>query len=246
MESLDILYEDNHLLVVNKPVGIATMGAEQGPTVHSMAADYLKRTYHKPGKAFVGVVSRLDAMTSGVLVLARTSKAASRLSTQFAERSGDGTTKIYLAALDGDLQASQGELTDQVLKDDAAHRMRVVPNGAPQAKEARLRYCQLIANESTSVVAVRLMTGRKHQIRLQFAERGHPVLGDRKYGCKTRFSAGIAFHSWRLRIMHPTKRTPLWFQADPPRSWNSLLRHLSLDQDLQRRVDRLLQIESAP
>ena len=127
MESLDILYEDNHLLVVNKPVGIATMGAEQGPTVHSMAADYLKRTYHKPGKAFVGVVSRLDAMTSGVLVLARTSKAASRLSTQFAERSGDGTTKIYLAALDGDLQASQGELTDQVLKDDAAHRMRVVP-----------------------------------------------------------------------------------------------------------------------
>ncbi len=126
MDPLEILYEDNHLLVVNKPVGIATMGAEAGPTIHSLAASYLKETYGKPGKAFVGVVSRLDSMTSGVLVLARTSKAASRLSAQFAERSGEATDKIYLAAVEGSLPEAEGELADHVLKDDAAHRMRVV------------------------------------------------------------------------------------------------------------------------
>lgn len=244
MDPLEILYEDNHLLVVNKPVGIATMGAEAGPTIHSLAADYLKQAYGKPGKAFVGVVSRLDAMTSGVLVLARTSKAASRLSSQFAQRSGGGTDKIYLAAVEGSLSELEGELQDHVLKDDAAHRMRVVGQTVDGAKEARLRYCRLLDREGVSVVAVRLLSGRKHQIRLQFADRGYPVLGDRKYGATTRFFSAIALHSWRLRIVHPTKRTPMWFRADPPPTWKALLRHLSLDQQLERRVDRSLQIDA--
>ena len=244
MDPLEILYEDNHLLVVNKPVGIATMGAEAGPTIHSLAASYLKETYGKPGKAFIGVVSRLDSMTSGVLVLARTSKAASRLSAQFAERSGEATDKVYLAAVEGSLPEAEGELADHVLKDDAAHRMRVVGRSVPQAKEARLRYCRLLASDPYSLVAVRLLSGRKHQIRLQFADRGHPVLGDRKYGATSRFSAGIALHSWRLRIVHPTKRTPMWFRADPPPTWKSLLRACSLDPQLERMVNRSLQIDS--
>lgn len=244
MDPLEVLYEDNHLLVINKPVGIATMGAEAGPTIHSLAADYLKKTYAKPGKAFVGVVSRLDSMTSGVLVLARTSKAASRLSSQFAQRSGEGTDKIYLAAIEGSLSEFEGEFEDHVRKDDAAHRMRIVGGTVDQAKEARLRYCRLLSGETNSVVAVRLISGRKHQIRLQFADRGHPVLGDRKYGATTRFTAGIALHSWRLRIMHPTKRTPMWFRADPPPTWKPLLKHLALDQRLERMVDRSLQIDA--
>ncbi len=126
MSALDVLYTDNHLLVVNKPAGIATMGAESGPTVHSIAADYLKKVFHKPGRVFVGVVSRLDAMTSGVLVLARTSKSASRLSAQFANKSGHDVCKIYLAAVEGRLETEQGHWTDHVRKDDAAMRMRVV------------------------------------------------------------------------------------------------------------------------
>jgi len=229
---LDVLYEDNHLLVINKPACIATMGAESGPTIHSMAADYLKRTYNKPGKAFVGIVSRLDSMTSGVLVLARTSKAASRLSEQFAGRK-EGVSKVYLAAVsptvDSDPVVDSGpvEWTDWVRKDDRAKRMRVVDSESNGAKEARLRFCTLGTGQDHSLLAVRLLTGRKHQIRVQFADRGHPVIGDRKYGSPKPFSAGVALHSWRLQIVHPTRREPMWFAADPPASWKPFQTQLS-------------------
>ena len=268
MASLEILYEDNHLLVVNKPAGLATMGAESGPTVHSLAADYIKRKYRKPGKAFVGVVSRLDAMTSGVIVLARTSKAASRLSSQFAGRadklaqkqpSDQGlpweVEKVYLAAIDGSLADETGQWVDDLFKDDAAHRMRVVdanrrgsnPNRlaaeGQDAKRAVLRYCQLTSGVNGSVVAVRLMTGRKHQIRVQFAQRGHPVLGDRKYGSTRNFPKGIALHSWRVRILHPTRRIPIWFQAEPPEPWKPLLKNLDISDELQQRIARSLAVD---
>lgn len=265
MASLEILYEDNHLLVVNKPAGIATMGAESGPTLHSLAADYIKRKYRKPGKAFVGVVSRLDAMTSGVIVLARTSKAASRLSTQFAGKSekfsqtssGDpgarrDVEKVYLAGIDGSLTEEAGEWVDDLFKDDAAHRMRVVDakrgssslrTATADAKRAVLRYCRLTSARNGSVVAVRLITGRKHQIRVQFAERGHPVLGDRKYGSTRNFPEGIALHSWRLRIVHPTQRLPMWFEAQPPSSWKPLLKDLVIGNELQQRIARSLAVD---
>ncbi len=266
MASLEILYEDNHLLVVNKPAGIATMGAESGPTLHSLAADYIKRKYRKPGKAFVGVVSRLDAMTSGVIVLARTSKAASRLSDQFAGGADKlpqkgaieqaltrDVEKVYLAGIDGSLTDDSGEWVDDLFKDDAAHRMRVVDvkraistpkaSRVTDAKRAVLRYHRLTSGGNESVVAVRLITGRKHQIRVQFAERGHPVLGDRKYGSTRDFPAGIALHSWRLRIVHPTRRTPMWFQAEPPASWKQLLKKLVINDELQRRLAHSLAID---
>ncbi len=225
MQSLSILYEDNHLLVVNKPAGIATMGSESGPTVHSMAADYLKRTYHKPGKAFVGIVSRLDSMTSGVLVLARTSKAASRLSEQFAGKS-QAVTKIYLAVVAPPPAESSGELTDWLCKDDRAKRMRTVGKTVPEAKQARLRFFSLDKQADHALVAIQLLTGRKHQVRVQFADRGHPIIGDRKYGSPLQFSGGIALHSWRLQIVHPTRRVPLWFAAEPPVSWNGSHRRI--------------------
>lgn len=249
MRPIEILYEDNHLLVINKPADLATMGAEGGPTVHSLAADYLKRTYGKPGNVYVGVVSRLDAMTSGVLVLARTSKGAARLSAQFADRGAAGPIKLYLAAVEGHWAEPQGELDDHVLKDDARHRMRVVASSTAGAKQARLRYARLMANDRASVIAIRLLTGRKHQIRLQFAERGHPVLGDRKYGATSRFSfdtplkGGIALHSWRLRIMHPTKRIPLWFEAPPPKSWRPLLGSPDLSAAQLTKIEQVLLLD---
>ena len=156
MFPLEILYEDNHLLVVNKPAGIATMGAESGPTVHSMAADYLKKAYNKPGRAFVGVVSRLDSMTTGVLVLARTSKAAARLSKQFASKSESMPCKIYLAVVDGQMDHKQGELVDHVRKDDAARRMRVVDSSVAGAQRAVLRYTTVAAAEDVSLLAIQL------------------------------------------------------------------------------------------
>jgi 23S rRNA pseudouridine1911/1915/1917 synthase len=237
---MNVLYEDNHLLVVDKPAAMATMGAEPGvPTVHQWAADYLKRRYNKPGNVFVGVVSRLDRVTTGVLVLARTSKAASRLAIQFggpgsSKKVSNRAEKVYLAMVAGDLEndsglASSGILIDSVWKDDAAHRMRVDRSGRSDAQQARLKYVVIDKTPSRTLIAVRLLTGRKHQIRLQFSERGHPVLGDLKYGCETPFSDGVALHSWQLRIAHPTKMNPLLFRAPIPVTW--FRRHPSIPSE---------------
>lgn len=236
MSALSILYQDNHLLVIDKPAGIATMGAESQPTVHSLAADYLKSAYHKPGRAFVGVVSRLDSMTTGALVLAKTSKAASRLTPQFADKTGGGALKIYLAVISGELDSDQGELIDHLRKDDRAHRMRVVGATMAGAAQARLRYLTLAHRDEQTIVAVQLLSGRKHQIRVQFSDRGQPVIGDRKYGSMQPFSAGIALHSWRLEITHPTTKQRLGFVADLPKSWQAWARVLPQPDKIWARV----------
>ena len=191
MDPLEVIYEDNHLLVINKPAGIATMGAESGPTVHSMAADYIKKAYDKPGRVFVGVVSRLDSMTTGVLVLARTSKAASRLSAQFAGKSESDLSKIYLAAVDGHIDPPDGRLEDHVLKDDAARRMRLVDHSAKGSQQAALRYTTVGASEDISILAVQLLTGRKHQIRVQLADEVTPWSVTASTGRNDRFRLAL-------------------------------------------------------
>lgn len=253
MPDLDVLYEDNHLLVVNKPVGLATMGGESGPTVHSLAVDYIRQAYNKPGKVFLGVVHRLDAMTSGVLVLARTSKAASRLSAQFASKQAadsPGLSKIYLAAVEGIVADSEGLLVDHIKKDDSAKRMRVVGDHISGAQEARCRFIRLGHHRDATVVAVQLLTGRKHQIRVQFADRGHILLGDRKYGSQRAFGAkqgqqriGIALHAWQLQVTHPTKKTPMWFEAPLPPSWNSFADHLPTLEQLKATIWESFELE---
>ncbi len=213
-----VLYEDNHLLVVDKPSGIATMGTDDGATVYTWAADYLKHKYNKPGNVFVGIVSRLDTFTSGVLVLARTSKAASRLSAQFRETS---PKKTYLAVLEGRLEGGPHQWVDWVRKDDAAHRMRCVAT-ADGAQRAELNLSVIRSWSNRTLVRVQLLTGRKHQIRVQASSRGHAVWGDQKYAATTRMAQGIALHSHRLEILHPTRREPLQFRSDPPESWSRL------------------------
>lgn len=241
---MNVLYEDNHLLVVDKPAGVATMGAEAGgATAYDWAAAYLKRRYNKPGKVFVGVVSRLDRSTTGVLVLARTSKAASRLSIQFggpgkSKKVSGRAHKVYLAVVEGDLRCDEewpdaGTLTDAVWKDDTAFRMRVDRGNRSDAKPARLQYCVVNRAASRSLVAVRLLTGRKHQIRLQFAERGHPILGDRKYGSTREFPTGVALHSWRLLITHPTKQDSRLFSAALPESWARVRPELPAESQIE-------------
>ncbi len=228
MTQLDVLYEDNHLLVINKQAEIATMGTPEGPTIHSIAADYIKEKYNKPGNVYVGIVSRLDAMTTGVLVLARTSKAAGRLTTQFSGKSKQsGAAKIYLAAFEGQLDRPSGELEDYIRKNDHAKRSKIVGPEREGAKLARLRYMTVGQTDDETLVAIQLMTGRKHQIRVQFADRRNPVVGDRKYGARSVFPAGIALHSWRLRIEHPTRKEDMWFEAALPRSWKRFSRLLT-------------------
>ncbi|QDT11371.1 RluA family pseudouridine synthase [Planctomycetes bacterium K23_9] len=251
-----VLYEDNHLLVVNKPAGIATMGSLSGESMHSLAADYVRDKYNKPGKVFIGIVSRLDTMTSGVLVLARTSKAASRLSPQFGgaagKRSVTRASKIYLAAVEGELPVNDSPvaLVDHVRKDDQARRMRIVgertgsrpadsaPSDSPPAdsQRAELQYIVLGHAKGASLLAVRLLSGRKHQIRVQFADRGHAVWGDRKYGSKLPFPDGIALHSWMLQINHPTLKDRREFSVPAPASWNQFKGALPLADRLRETV----------
>ena len=218
---IQVLYEDNHLLVINKPAELATMGALAGePTAASWAADYLKRRYQKPGNVFVGVVSRLDSFVTGVLVFARTSKAASRLSEQFRQRN---TSKVYFACVEGQLREPIWKtLSAHIAKNDTAHRMITVLPTSPNAQLATLQFRTLASDASHSLLEVDLGTGRKHQIRLQLADRGHPIIGDNKYGATSKFPKGIALHACKLTIEHPTLRQPMTFAAPIPASWRGL------------------------
>jgi 23S rRNA pseudouridine1911/1915/1917 synthase len=216
LPDLDILYEDNHLLAVNKPAGLPTQGvASDAESVVRVAKESLKQRYDKPGNVYLGVVSRLDAVVSGVVLLARTSKAAARLSEQFRGRTVE---KTYWAVTAG-APPKSGELIDWIVKDESQQRMVVVNASVPGAQQAVLQYRVLRAVERGTLVEVRLITGRKHQIRLQLAARGHPVLGDQKYGSSLRFSPGIALHARRLIIDHPTRHEPIDITAPLPASW---------------------------
>lgn len=215
-----VLFEDNHLLVVNKPAGIATMGVtEDEPSVAKLAKEYLKQKYNKPGNVYLGVVSRIDALVSGVLVFARTSKAAARLSEQFRERE---TSKIYWAVVEQLPRGQARELTHWVKKDERLQRMVVTAANAEGAQQAQLIYRPLQKVAGGELLEVELLTGRKHQIRLQLATVGAPILGDRKYGSEKHFAHGIALHSRKLTIAHPVKKEPLEFIAPLPAAWNKL------------------------
>ena len=214
---MHILYEDNHLLAVLKPAGLATMGLAPGrPTLLELARQYIKRRYKKPGNVYLGVVSRLDVPVSGVVLFARTSKAARRLTEQFRTRAVE---KSYWAIVEGRIEPPSGEFIDWMARDDRSHGARILSRPAPGAKEARLRYRRLKTLGDCSLVEIDLETGRKHQIRLQLAHRGHPVLGDRKYGSRREFPAGIALHARRLVVTHPVQGQPVELIAPVPPAW---------------------------
>lgn len=215
---LSILYEDNHLLVVNKPSGLATMGVPQGEmSLVVLVKNYLKSKYVKPGNVYLGVVSRLDRLASGAIVLARTSKAAARLTRQFLE---NDVEKIYWAIVAPPLQNPSGQAEDWLRKNESLHRMQIVPPGTPQAQHARLAYHQLAKYDGWAWLEIQLETGRKHQIRVQLAHLGSPVLGDMKYESRHAFPEGIALHARRLTFEHPVRHTPIELAAPVPLSWN--------------------------
>ncbi len=214
-----ILYEDNHLLAVVKPAQLPTMGVAAGkPSLLTIAKDYIKRKYDKPGNVYLGIVSRLDAPVTGVLVLARTSKAASRLTDQFRRGTVD---KSYWALVDEPPDPERAECIDWMRKDERHRKMHVTHADHPEAKEARLRYRTIVQLRRATLLEVRLETGRKHQIRVQLARRGHPIIGDRKYGSPTTFADGIALHARYLEIIHPVRKTPLRLTAPVPSCWRA-------------------------
>ena len=215
-----ILHEDNHLLVINKPAGLPTMGvAADRPSVLSVAKQYIAEKYNKPGNVYLGIVSRLDAPVTGVLVIARTSKAAGRLSAQF--RDPGLVEKTYWAMVEGHPEPPSGSLHDWVIKDERHRRMHTAKPSQDGSREARLKYRTLQHGEDRSLLEVHLQTGRKHQIRLQLGSRGWPVIGDRKYDSERKFEPGIALHSRRVKFEHPTRREPVVLVAPLPRSWKA-------------------------
>ena len=215
--SLDVLYEDNHLLVVNKRANLPTMGVSPGKdSLASIAKTYLKTKYDKPGNAYLGVVSRLDAVVTGVVVLARTSKAAKRLTEQFRHNEVD---KEYWAVVEQRPQPTSAQCIDWVCKNEQQRKMVVVQAGQPDAREARLRYSLLHEKRHGTALRVCLETGRKHQIRLQLSHRGCPILGDHKYGSQRNFTPGIALHARSLGLQHPVRKVQLEFLAPLPPSW---------------------------
>jgi len=206
-EPLTVLYEDNHLLAVNKPAGLLTMGDDTGDeTVVDLVRNYLREKYNKPGNVYVGVVHRLDRPVSGVLLLARTSKAAGRLSNQF--RAGT-VQKTYHAIVEKAPDDPEATLTDWLLKDSATNTVRCVTSKTDRAKKAVLDYRLLGNEESGTRLEIRPKTGRSHQIRVQLSSREMPIVGDVKYGASRGLGHRILLHAVALDLEHPVRKEPL-------------------------------------
>jgi len=212
---INIIYEDNHLLVVEKPVNIPVQKDESNdPDMLGILKDYIKKTYNKPGNVYLGLVHRLDRPVGGLMVFAKTSKAASRLSDQIRRRD---FKKVYLAVVHGTPAEKAGTLRHWLLKDESTNMVRVVKGGNKEAKEAVLDYEVIDSNSGFSLVRINLHTGRPHQIRVQFSAIGHPLFGDQKYGSRVNKPGWqIALWSSYLSIKHPTTKEEISFSLNPP------------------------------
>ena len=214
MQKLNVIYEDNHIIVVEKIVNIPSQGDKTGDVdMLSSIKDYLREKYQKPGNVYLGLIHRLDRPVGGVMVFAKTSKAAARLSEQVREKAFQ---KEYLVVVNGKMKSQKGEWKDWLFKNERANMSKVVPEGTKNAKQASLEYEVLKYNEeiNLSVVRVKLHTGRHHQIRVQFSSRGHSIYGDQKYGGRGH-GKQIALWAYRLTIFHPITKEEMTFQVLP-------------------------------
>ncbi len=221
-----ILFEDNHCLALDKPAGLLSQGDATGDlSLVDIAREDLKARYAKPGNVYVGLIHRLDRPVSGVVLLAKTSKAAARLSEQFRDRS---VRKEYLAIVEGHPRERSGTWTDTLSKDGRENRVRVVDPGG-SGSVAGLDYEVVETSTHTSLIRLRPTTGRGHQLRVQLASRGLPIVGDRKYGASTSLRATdggyrVALHAEALRFIHPTKKETISLQSPLPTDWPATFR----------------------
>lgn len=213
-EKVKIIFEDNHLLVVEKPVNVLSQGdSTEDEDMLGILKRYLKEKYQKPGNVFLGLVHRLDRPVGGVMVFAKTSKAASRLSEQIRTRE---FKKVYLTLLKGTLNQKSGSLRHYLYKNEKTNMVSVVGKAHPEGKEALLDYEVLKEQNGMSLVKVFLHTGRPHQIRVQFSTIGHPIYGDQRYGTNINNSGQqIALWSHELTFEHPTLKENMTFKSVP-------------------------------
>ena len=221
MEKLNVLYEDNHVIVVLKPQNVPTQEDESKDLdMLTMVKDYIKEKYNKPGNVYVGLVHRLDRPTGGVMVFAKTSKSATRLSEQVKNKE---MTKKYLAVTAKVPQKEQGKLVNYLLKNPKTNTVSVVPQLTSGAKLAELEYKVLDSVNDRALVEVNLFTGRSHQIRVQFKHIGCPLVGDARYGEATP-NKKLALWAYYLKFTHPTTGKTLTFKVFPPveeSPWNN-------------------------
>jgi 23S rRNA pseudouridine1911/1915/1917 synthase len=211
-----ILYEDNHVIVVNKLPSELTQGDKTGDAIlPDLIKSYLKEKYQKPGNVFLGVVHRLDRPTSGALVFARTSKALERLNAQFRDKE---TNKVYWAIVGQKPTSASGSMVHYLKKNEAQNKSYVVAETTPGAKKATLHYQQIATSERYFLLEVQLETGRHHQIRCQLANMGCIIKGDLKYGDKRSNPDGsICLHARTLSFEHPTTKERIAVTAPLPK-----------------------------
>ncbi|CZR99009.1 MULTISPECIES: RluA family pseudouridine synthase [unclassified Clostridioides] len=216
-----VIYEDNHLLVVEKPVNILSQGDDTNDKdMVNLLKDYVKKKYNKPGNVYIGLIHRLDRPVGGVMVFAKTSKAASRLSEQVRNKTFN---KTYLAIIHGNMKSGKDTLKDFLYKNKKTNMVTVVKKNHKDAKEAELDYKILNFKENLSLVQVNLKTGRSHQIRVQFSSRKHPLYGDQRYGKEiNKVGQQIALWSNKIELYHPTTKEKMEFTCNTPDKypWN--------------------------
>lgn len=215
MIEIEILYEDNHVLVVEKPRNMPVQedSSEDTDLLNVLKLD-IKERYNKPGNVYLALVHRLDRPVGGAIIFAKTSKAASRLSDSLRRQA---IKRQYYAVVRGTMDQDKGRLEHKLWKDRKRNEVHVVKPNDKRGKEARLRYEVLGRKNNLTLVRVALETGRSHQIRVQFAAIGHPLYGDQKYGAKVnRHGQQIALWSTEITFPHPTKKEPITVRSYPP------------------------------
>lgn len=222
-DNLDVLYEDNHLIVVNKRVGDLVQGDKTGDTpLSDIVKAYLKKKYNKPGEVFLGVVHRLDRPTTGLVLFARTSKALERMNAQFSNRE---TQKTYWAAVKNTPPKVQDTLIHFLVRNPKNNTSKAHVKEVPGSKRASLDYTILKKLERYSVMEIELHTGRHHQIRAQLAAIGCPIKGDLKYGFdRSNPDGGIHLHARQLAFIHPVTKEAVKLVAPTPQDpiWNAV------------------------
>ncbi len=217
----NIIYQDNHLFVVEKPAGMLVQGDKSGDkSLLDHVKSYIKMEFNKPGNVYLGLVHRLDRPVSGVIVLARTSKAASRLSEQFRQKK---VKKVYWALVKGKIR-DQGELKDFIQRMGVNSKISKKQNG----KSAELSFRRLQYSHGLSLVEINLGTGRHHQIRIQLSNIGYPIIGDFRYGSKEVFpQKTLALHARSITIQHPVTKKIMTFSATLEKTWPKSFLQLS-------------------
>ncbi|MBR3888225.1 MAG: RluA family pseudouridine synthase [Clostridia bacterium] len=209
---LNVIYEDNHIIVVEKPCNVPSQADKTtDEDMLTLVKSYIKEKYQKPGEVYLGLVHRLDRPVGGIMVFARTSKGASRLSEAIRT---NNFSKKYLAVVNGTFDNKTGSFEDYLFKDEALNKSKVVSKDKKGAKLAKLSYEVIGEANGNSLVKINLETGRHHQIRVQFSNAGHALVGDQKYG-KSNPGVQIALWAYELEFKHPTKDEIMKFNCYP-------------------------------